>query len=174
MEFSMEKRAFGTILSGNRQRNQQFSPEARAAIIAARAEGRTQRSIAEQFQTSQQTIAKILKHYNTTATITPEPRKGRQKKLSPRDIRKIKKTIRQNPRITKQQLVDSLPAPVDARTIATTLREDDLRLRKALKKIPLSAEHAANRLSFVRLWAPRDEDYREVEWFKKGAIFRQH
>ena len=94
MSTTPKKRAFGTVLSGNRQKGQEFSPQARAAIIAARAEGRTQASIAEEFNTSQQTIAKILKLYATTGNITPDKRIGRPKKLSPRDIRGIKKRIR--------------------------------------------------------------------------------
>ncbi len=157
-----KKRAFGTVISGNRKRGGQFSSEARAAIIAAGAEGRKQASIAKEFNTSQQTISKILNHFTTTGEISPEKRKGRPKKLSPQDIQGIKKTIREQPRISKNQLVSSLPSPVDTRTITSALDDDKLRLRRAIKKIYITPAHTIKRLSFISKWIHRPLEYRQV------------
>ncbi|KAL7952455.1 hypothetical protein V8C34DRAFT_118868 [Trichoderma compactum] len=78
-----ERREFGTIISGNRRRNCEFTPVQRSAMCAKISEGKSYRAVALEFNTSPSTAHGIFKKWKNNQTFDSKPRKGRPKKLTP-------------------------------------------------------------------------------------------
>ena len=65
-------------ICANRQRNQDFTPRKKTAIVAAVAAGVTHRRASELVGAAKSTITRIVSKFATTGTIEPRPRKGRR------------------------------------------------------------------------------------------------
>jgi transposase len=161
-----ETREFGTIISGNRRRNCEFSPVQRSAICAKISEGKSYRAVATEFNTSPSTAHAIFKRWKNDHTVDPKPRKGRPKKLTPAEVRYITIMIKKNRRITWNALVGAMNGQVSRRTLQRALQKEFRRKWKAINRIPLSEETAASRLSFARAWKDNVEELMAVWLFK--------
>lgn len=83
-------RQFGTVLSGNRQYNNEFTPEACAAIVAAFLAGKTVAELTNIFGASApQTITNIIDRAQARGTTQTAPRKLGYYKTSFRDERRL-------------------------------------------------------------------------------------
>ncbi|KAH7132906.1 hypothetical protein EDB81DRAFT_659661, partial [Dactylonectria macrodidyma] len=82
-------RSFGTKISGNRQFNHEFTPEQRAAIVAELHAGKSQRTVASDYRTTQGTISKTKRRWDTEHSNASRARKGRPKKLTALQIIRI-------------------------------------------------------------------------------------
>ena len=145
-------RVFGAVISGNRGTNDEIKPEVRAAILTAVHGGRTQSDVATDFRVSRMSVSRIVRRFAENGQILSKPRSGRPKSLSPRNLRAVIRTVRQDHRITHKQLVSSLPSPVHLQTLQAALSSEGLRKCKARRKIPLSADTREARLLFVLFW----------------------
>ena len=146
------RRSFGTEISGNRQRNQEFSPEARAAMLAMLDTGCSARRVAREFRTTHSTVLQTKKRWLESHKVTSRPRKGRPMKLSSTAQRYIIRMASQDRQISYNALLDATPNRVSRRTIRRLLRKHWGRKWKAIKRPKLDSESAAQRLSFAMYW----------------------
>ncbi|KAH7190828.1 hypothetical protein DER44DRAFT_110101 [Fusarium oxysporum] len=84
-----EQRDFGTEISGNRQRNHEFTPEQRAAMVSEVYAGKSMRQAAESYNTDPATVYRTKKRWQEHHNNTSRPRKGCPKKLTGLQIVRI-------------------------------------------------------------------------------------
>ena len=163
-------RIFSTEISGNRQRNYEFSPVQKAAIVAELSQGKTHRAVAAAFNTSPSTTHRIFKRWKEDATLENKPRSGRLLKLIEAEKRYIVLLVKRNRSITYSALIGAMGGRISRSTIRRCLRGTWQRKWKAMKRIPLSKKTAANRLHFARYWLPRVEELMEVSMIENGPF----
>ncbi|KAF2174433.1 hypothetical protein K469DRAFT_710953, partial [Zopfia rhizophila CBS 207.26] len=66
-------RSFGTEIPGNRGRNDELSPEARAAIISKREAGVLRKDLAVECRVSEKTITNTFKRWKSHNTVESLP-----------------------------------------------------------------------------------------------------
>jgi transposase len=145
-------RAFGTIISGNRQFNHELTSETRAAICAAVACGQTHREVAEAFRVSKTAVTKAIQHFKQHGTFNSKARSGRKPKLTRREKRYIYKLVRKFPKMAFKALILEVNSKISFSTIKRVLRTYHLRKWKSMKRIMLTKEGATERYNFVRYW----------------------
>ncbi|KAM5520917.1 hypothetical protein FOXYSP1_14807 [Fusarium oxysporum f. sp. phaseoli] len=74
-----KQRNFGTEINGNRQRNHEFTPEQRAAMVAEVYAGKSMRQVAASYSTDPGTISRTVKrwkenHNNVSGARSRHPR----------------------------------------------------------------------------------------------------
>jgi transposase len=165
-----EKRAFGTELSVNRPKHHEFSPVQKAAMVGELSAGKTHRAVAALFNTTPSTTYKIFKRWKTTQSIENKKRSGRPPKLTMAEKRYIIIMLKKNHKITYDALVGAMGGRVSKSTIRRCLRKDWARKWKAMERIPLTKETAAQRLEFARYWMPIIDELMEIRGFKLGNL----
>lgn len=147
----MDSREFGREISGNRGGNCEFSSEARAAIVAARAAGKSREEVAEAFGTDRpETISEITSNAQQRKSTKTAFRKGTPRKLNQRAERQLVILARRNPRSTYSELKSELRTNVHVDTIKRTLHRNNLKKWRAAKRITLTKDDATDRLNFCR------------------------
>ncbi|KJZ74903.1 hypothetical protein HIM_05634 [Hirsutella minnesotensis 3608] len=147
-----ENRHFGTLISGNRQRNAEIKPEVRAAIIAAVNAGTKPAEVARQFGLPDSTVRSLIKRFNSTGTLSSKPRSGRPQSLSPREKRSLVRFVRRDFQVKRNQLGNTIPSTASPTTLRRALNKAGLRKWLSRKKVPLTDAHAKARLQFARYW----------------------
>lgn len=163
-----ENRSFGDIISGNRQKNHEFSPEAKAAMLAMLEAGLSQRAVARRFKTSHGAVAEVLKRFRETGTVKNKPRSGRPSVLNRAQKRYILRMIRRDRSISWDALVSEFDGEVSQSTIRRVIKYHYKRKWKAMERPKLDANKARERLRFARFWLPRIDELEEVYLFKVG------
>jgi transposase len=153
-----EKRKFGTIISGNRQRNYEFSLESRVAMCAAKHGGQSYRQVAQEFHTTPSTVHRIYKRWEKHQTFEKKTRSGRPEKLNRRQRNYLLCLLKRNRRITYGQLHTSSPCPVSKRTIQRIVHRHHGRKWRAMERIPISRKTARTRLLFAQGWQGEEEE----------------
>src|ERR1700733_4109482 len=155
-------RQFGTEISGNRRRTQEFKPEQRAAICAAVAAGQSPTVVAKAFNCCRATIYNTLNRRANHENFESRPRVGRPKVLTPREERQILRLVRRFPKMSYRALVDLQGATVSKRTLQRILRIQRIRKWISKRRPKLTAEQARERLQFCRFWRGREEELASV------------
>ncbi len=94
------------------------------------------KTIAKQFGEKVTTIGVIIRKWKKHKITVNLPRSGAPCKISPRGISMIMRTVRNQPRTTREDLVNDLKAAgttVTNKTIGNTLRHEEL---KSCSKVP--------------------------------------
>lgn len=146
------ERSFGTVISGNRRRKAELSPEQRTAIISKHESGHTPTKLACEFDCARSTIYDTLERFKQHNTVKSLPRSGRPIKISPRAARQIYQLARRNPNWSYLALRSQLPNPPCKSTIRSILIKYGLRKRRARKRIPLKVNSARARYRFALRW----------------------
>lgn len=167
---SANLRKFGTIISGNRQPNQEINPETRAAIIAAVIAGAKRSAVARDFGVSPSAVTRIFQRFEKTGNLQSQPRSGRPKSLSPRDKRAIIRQVRIKYDLTRRELVNDLQLSVSPSTVRRTLDEENLRKWRSKKRVHLSDESAKERLSFTHIWQGKEDELAQVCGMEDGVL----
>lgn len=141
-----ENRSFGDIISGNRQKNHEFSPEAKAAMLAMLEAGLSQRAVARQFKTSHGAVAKVLKRFRETGSVKNKPRSGRPSVLNRAQKLYILRMIRRDRSISWDALVSEFDCKVSQSTIRRVVNYHYKRKWKAMERPKLDANKARERL----------------------------
>lgn len=81
------ERSFDTVISGNRGRKAELSPEQRAAIVSKHEGGHTPTKLAREFACARSTIYDTLERFKQHNTVKSLPRSGRPVKVSCRAAR---------------------------------------------------------------------------------------
>jgi transposase len=176
------KRSFGQEISGNHQRNHEFTPEQRAAMLQLLATGVSQRRIAAEFNTTHSIVQRIKQRWENDHTLKNKVRKGHPKKLSGQAQRYIIRMIKSDRQIKYDALCAGTPGDVSSRTIRRFVRAYYGRKWKAVERPKITKEHARIRLQFCEFWLPRVHELIQACGFEKppsvillthqGVVFR--
>jgi transposase len=161
-------RVFGTIISGNRQRNCEFPPEARGAMVALRYEGKSYSALATQFNTTKSTVWNIVKRFQTDQTTSPKPRKGRPVKLTKAQRKYVILLLKRDRDIAWKALIGDAGVAVCVNTLRTAVGKHYSRKWRAIERIPLNKDSAFDRLAYCRDWLPNAAELLDVFTFENA------
>lgn len=146
-------RQFGTVLSGNRQYNHEFTPEARAAIVAAFLAGKTVAELTNIFGASApQTITNIIDRAQARGTTQTAPRKLGFYKTSFRDERRLFFLSAKYPEYSYAQLATSAGLNISGKTVKRVLHRYGRNKWRKAKRILLTDDDARERREFCAYW----------------------
>jgi transposase len=100
-----------------------LSNDLRKRIIDAKLRGVTEDKIAKEKAVSKSAVTKLWFLYRSTGNYAPRPNpRGRKPLLSPQQLQQIGQSIREQPDITLQELIDTLCLPVCISALSVTIR----------------------------------------------------
>ncbi|KAK3550827.1 hypothetical protein QTP70_005743 [Hemibagrus guttatus] len=151
-----------------------LSKDTRNKIVDLHQAGKTESAIGKQLGVKKSTVGAIIRKWKTYKTTDNLPRSGAPRKISPRGVKMITRTVSKNPRTTRGDLVNDLQragSKVTKATISNTLRRQGLKSCSARRVPLLKPVHVRARLKFARehLDDP-EEDWENVIWLGKESI----
>ncbi|KAK3509745.1 hypothetical protein QTP70_008383 [Hemibagrus guttatus] len=152
-------------------KTKELSKDTRNKIVDLHQAGKTESAIGKQLGVKKSTVGAIIRKWKTYKTTDNLPRSGAPRKISPRGVKMITRTVSKNPRTTRGDLVNDLQragTKVTKATISNTLRRQGLKSCSARRVPLLKPVHVRARLKFARehLDDP-EEDWENVIWGEK-------
>ncbi len=152
----------------------ELSKDTRIKIVDLHQAGKTESAIGKQLGVKKSTVGAIIRKWKTYKTTDNLPRSGAPRKISPRGVKMITRTVSKNPRTTQGDLVNELQragTKVTKATISNTLRRQGLKSCSARRVPLLKPVHVQARLKFARehLDDP-EEDWENVIWSDETKI----
>ncbi|KAK3509821.1 hypothetical protein QTP70_012405 [Hemibagrus guttatus] len=149
-------------------KTKELSKDTRNKIVDLHQAGKTESAIGKQLGVKKSTVGAIIRKWKTYKTTDDLPRSGAPRKISPRGVKMITRTVSKNPRTTRGDLVNDLQragTKVTKATISNTLRRQGLKSCSARRVPLLKPVHVRARLKFARehLDDP-EEDWENVIW----------
>ncbi|KAK3540848.1 hypothetical protein QTP86_002344 [Hemibagrus guttatus] len=149
-------------------KTKELSKDTRNKIVDLHQAGKTESAIGKQLGVKKSTVGAIIRKWKTYKTTDNLPRSGAPRKISPRGVKMITRTVSKNPRTTQGDLVNDLQragTKVTKATISNTLRCQGLKSCSARRVPLLKPVHALAHLKFARehLDDP-EEDWENVIW----------
>ncbi len=135
-------------------KTKELSKDVRDKIVDLHKTGMGYKTIAKQLGEKVTTVGAIIRKRKKHKIIVNLPRSGASCKISPRGVSMIMRTVRNQPRTTREDLVNDLKA---AGTIVTKKTTGNTLLREGLKscstrKVPLLKKaHVQSRLKFANI-----------------------
>jgi len=145
----MNIRTFGTIISGNRGRDDELSIEQRIATTALRAVGKTSTEIAEIMSCSRQTVIRTVRRFTERNNLSSRPRSGHPRALSDRDKAHVLRVVRQELRITYRDIIQQAELSYHRRVVYNLIKEAGITNWRAKKRPLLTDDNARIRLAFA-------------------------
>ncbi len=148
-------------------KTKELSKDTRNKIVDLHQAGKTESAIGKQLGVKKSTVGAIIRKWKTYKTTDNLPRSGAPRKISPRGVKMITRTVSKNPRTTRGDLVNDLQragTKVTKATISNTLHR--------ARRVPLlKPVHVQARLKFARehLDDP-EEDWENVIWSDETKI----
>ncbi|KAK3517308.1 hypothetical protein QTP70_002953 [Hemibagrus guttatus] len=154
-------------------KTKELSKDTRNKIVDLHQAGKTESAIGKQLGVKKSTVGAIIRKWETYKT-TDLPRSGAPRKISPRGVKMITRTVSKNPRTTRGDLVNDLQragTKVTKATISNTLCRQGLKSCSARRVPLLKPVHVRARLKFARehLDDP-EEDWENVIWSDETKI----
>ncbi|KAK3543638.1 hypothetical protein QTP70_025991 [Hemibagrus guttatus] len=155
-------------------KTKELSKDTRNKIVDLHQAGKTESAIGKQLGVKKSTVGAIIRKWKTYKTTDNLPRSGAPRKISPRGVKMITRTVIKNPRTTWGDLVNDLQkagTKVTKATISNTLRRQGLKSCSARRVPLLKPVHVQARLKFARehLDDP-EEDWENVIWSDETNI----
>ncbi|KAK3545335.1 hypothetical protein QTP70_004062 [Hemibagrus guttatus] len=155
-------------------KTKELSKDTRNKIADLHQAGKTESAIGKQLGVKKSTVGAIIRKWKTYKTTDNLPRSGAPRKISPRGVKMITRTVSKNPRTTRGDLVNDLQragTKVTKATISNTLRRQGLKSCSARRVPLLKPVHVRARLKFARehLDDP-EEDWENVIWSDETKI----
>ncbi|KAK3571115.1 hypothetical protein QTP86_001931 [Hemibagrus guttatus] len=155
-------------------KTKELSKDTRNKIVDLHQAGKTESAIGKQLVVKKSTVGAIIRKWKTYKTTDNLPRSGAPRKISPRGVKMITRTVSKNPRTTRGDLVNDLQragTKVTKATISNTLRRQGLKSCSARRVPLLKPVHVRARLKFARehLDDP-EEDWENVIWSDETKI----
>ncbi len=155
-------------------KTKELSKDTRNKIVDLHQVGKTESAIGKQLGVKKSTVGAIIRKWKTYKTTDNLPRSGAPRKISPRGVKMITRTVSKNPRTTRGDLVNDLQrarTKVTKATISNTLRRQGLKSCSARRVPLLKPVHVQARLKFARehLDDP-EEDWENVIWSDETKI----
>ncbi len=140
-------------------KTKELSKYTRNKIVDLHQAGNTESAIGKQLGVKKSTVGVIIRKWKTYKTTDNLPRSGAPRKISPRGVKMITRTVSKNPRTTRGD------------TISNTLRRQGLKSCSARRVPLLKPVHVQARLKFARenLDDP-EEDWENVIWSDETKI----
>ncbi len=86
-------------------KTKELSKDTRNKIVDLHQAGKTESAIGKQLGVKKSTVGEIIRTWKTTDNL---PRSGAPRKISPRGVKMITRTVSKNPRTTRGDLVNDL------------------------------------------------------------------
>ncbi len=155
-------------------KTKELSKDTRNKIVDLHQAGKTESAKGKQLGVKKSTVGAIIRKWKTYKTTDNLPRSGAPRKISPRGVKMITRTVSKNPRTTRGDLVNDLQragTKVTKATISNTLRRQGLKSCSARRVPLLKPVHVQARLKFARehLDDP-EEDWENVIWSDETKI----
>ncbi|KAK3517653.1 hypothetical protein QTP70_014779 [Hemibagrus guttatus] len=155
-------------------KTKELSKDTRNKIVDLHQAGKTESAIGKQLGVKKSTVGAIIRKWKTYKTTDNLPRSGAPRKISPRGVKMITRTVSKNPRTTRGDLVNDLQragTKVTKATISNTLRRQGLKSCSARRVPLLKPVHVRASLKFARehLDDP-EEDWENVIWSDETKI----
>ncbi|KAK3559381.1 hypothetical protein QTP86_012793 [Hemibagrus guttatus] len=155
-------------------KTKELSKDTRNKIVDLHQAGKTESAIGKQLGVKKSTVGAIIRKWKTYKTTDNLPRSGAPRKISPRGVKMITRTVSKNSRTTRGDLVNDLQragTKVTKATISNTLRRQGLKSCSARRVPLLKPVHVRARLKFARehLDDP-EEDWENVIWSDETKI----
>ena len=134
-------------------KTKELSKDTRNKIVDLHQAGKTESAIGKQLGVKKSTVGAIIRKWKTYKTTDNLPRSGAPRKISPRGVKMITRTVNKNPRTTQGDLVNDLQragTKVTKATISNTLRRQGLKSCSARCVPLLKPVHVQARLKFAR------------------------
>ncbi|KAK3525608.1 hypothetical protein QTP70_000428 [Hemibagrus guttatus] len=134
-------------------KTKELSKDTRNKIVDLHQAGKTESAIGKQLGVKKSTVGAIIRKWKTYKTTDNRPRSGAPRKISPRGVKMITRTVSKNPRTTRGDLVNDLQragTKVTKATISNTLRCQGLKSCSARRVPLLKPVHVRARLKFAR------------------------
>ncbi|XP_055753970.1 biorientation of chromosomes in cell division protein 1-like 1 [Salvelinus fontinalis] len=162
------------ILNSTMAKTKELSKDTRNKIVDLHQAGKTESAIGKQLGLKKSTVGAIIRKWKTYKTTDNLPRSGAPRKISPRGVKMITRTVSKNPRTTRGDLVNDLQragTKVAKPTISNTLRRMGLKSCSARRVPLLKPVHVQARLKSARehLDDP-EEDWENVIWSDETKI----
>ncbi len=131
-------------------KTKELSKDTRNKIVDLHQAGKTESAIGKQLGVKKSTVGAIIRKWKTYKTTDNLPRSGAPRKISPRGVKMITRTVSKNPRTTRGDLVNDLQragTKVTKATISNTLRT----VSNSNRRVPLlKPVHVQARLKCAR------------------------
>ncbi len=155
-------------------KTKELSKDTRNKSVDLHQAGKTESAIGTQLGVKKSTVGAIIRKWKTYKTTDNLPRSGAPRKILPRGVKMITRTVSKNPRTTRGDLVNDLQragTKVTKATISNTLRRQGLKSCSARRVPLLKPVHVQARLKFARehLDDP-NEDWENVIWSDETKI----
>ncbi len=144
--------------------------DGRDKIVDLHKTGMGYKTIAKQLGEKVTTVGAIIRKWKKHKITVNLPRSGAPCKISPRGVSMIMRTVRNQPRTTREDLVNDLKAAgtiVTKKTIDNTLRRERLKSCSARKVPLLKKAHVQARLKFAN-----DSEENWVHFFVSGQTYK--
>ncbi len=89
-------------------KTKELSKDTRNKIVDLHQAGKTESAIGKQLGVKKSTVGAIIRKWKTYKTTDNLPRSGAPRKISPRGVKMIRRTVSKNPRTTRGDLVNDL------------------------------------------------------------------
>ncbi len=89
-------------------KTKELSKDTRNKIVDLHQAGKTESAIGKQLGVKKSTVGAIIRKWKTYKTTDNLPRSGAPRKISPRVVKMITRTVSKNPRTTRRDLVNDL------------------------------------------------------------------
>uniref|UniRef100_A0A8C7RRQ8 Transposase Tc1-like domain-containing protein n=1 Tax=Oncorhynchus mykiss TaxID=8022 RepID=A0A8C7RRQ8_ONCMY len=155
-------------------KTRELCKDIRNKIVDLHKAGMGYRTIGKQLGEKATTVGAIIRKWKTFKMTVNHPRSGAPCKISPRGASMIMRKVRDQPRTTRQDLVNDLKragTTVSKKTISNTLRRHGLKSCTARKVPLLKPAHGQARLNFANdhLDDP-EEEWEKVMWSDETKI----
>ncbi len=151
-------------------KTKELSKDVRDRIVDLHKAGMGYKTIAKQLGEKVTTVGAIIRKWKKHKITVNLPRTGAPCKISPREVSMIMRTVRNQPRTTREDLVNDLKAAgtiVTKKTIGNTLRREGLKSCRARKVPLLKKAHVQARLKFAN---DSEENWVKVLWSDETKI----
>ncbi len=151
-------------------KTKELSNDVRDKIVDLHKAGMGYKTIAKQLGEKVTTVGAIIRKWKKHKITVNLPQTGAPWKISPREVSMIMRTVRNQPRTTREDLVNDLKAAgtiVTKKTIGNTLRREGLKSCSARKVPLLKKAHVQARLKFAN---DSEENWVKVLWSDETKI----
>ncbi len=155
-------------------KTKELSKDIRDKIVDLHKAGMGYKTIAKQLGEKVKTVGAIIRKWKKHKITVNLPRTGAPCKLSPRGVSRIMRTVRNQPRTTREYLVNDLKEAgtiVTKKTIGNTLHHERLKSCSARKVPLLKKAHVQARLKFANEHLnDSEENWLKVLWSDETKI----
>ncbi len=151
-------------------KTKELSKDVRDKTVDLHKAGMGYKTIAKQLGEKVTTVGAIIRKWKKHKITANLPQTGAPCKISPRGVSMIMRTVRNQPRTTREDLVNDLKAAgtiVTKKTIGNTLRREGLKSCSARKVPLLKKAHVLVRLKFAN---DSEENWVKVLWSDETKI----